>query len=64
MNFFDYFLMISMTLTAAAGFVFLWHRWNVVRTPISLILAIAVSVPVAIASAFAIATLILHLMIP
>lgn len=56
MKFIEYFFLISLAVVVAAGFVFLWHRWNRTRTPLSFALAIAVTVLVAVIIAFSIAT--------
>lgn len=51
---------LALTVFTAAGFIFLWHRWNVTRSTLVLVLAIAVTVIMAVSVAFSLATLILY----
>lgn len=62
MKFIEYFFAVALAAVVAAGFVFLWHRWNRTRTPLALVLAIIVTVLVAIIAAFSIATLVIYLL--
>ena len=51
----------ALTVFTAAGFIFLWHKWNVTRSTLVLVLAIAVTALMAVSIAFSLATLILYI---
>lgn len=61
-TFIEYFFAVALCLVVAAGFVFLWHRWNTTKSPLALVLAIAATVLVAVIIAFSLATLIIYLL--
>ena len=55
-------MIISMAAAVAAGFVFLWHKWNTERTVLWLVLSIIVTVIVALSIVFAAASLVIMLL--
>lgn len=56
------FLVISMAVALAAGFVFLWHKWNAERTVLWLVFSITVTVIMALCIVFAAASLVIMLL--
>lgn len=56
------FMIISMAAAVAAGFVFLWHKWNTERTVMWLVLSIIITVIVALSIVFAAASLVIMLL--
>ena len=61
MNFIELFFVVSLALATGAGFIFLWHKWSMTRSPLALVLAILVTVLVAVTIAFSLATIVLYL---
>lgn len=56
------FMIISMAAAVAAGFVFLWYKWNTERTVLWLVLSIIITVIVALSIVFAAASLVIMLL--
>ena len=53
------FLIIAMAAAVAAGFIFLWHKWNSERTLPWLILSIVITAVMALCIIFAIVSIII-----